>query len=128
MNRRLLVLPIAGLALIAAAPLVRPAEASEPAPDGEQIFRQRCQVCHTVTPGQAPNMGPNLAGVVGRRAGSTAFAYSPALKQAGLTWTRAELDAFLAAPTRKVPGTRMVVAVASKPQREAVINYLARQR
>lgn len=128
MYRSLFVLPVAAVALIAALPASQPVAASQPAPDGAQLFRQRCQVCHTVVAGQPASMGPNLSGVVGRKAGAAAFAYSPALKQSDLTWSRQNLDRFLAAPTRMVPGTRMVVAVADKAQRDAIVNYLARQR
>lgn len=102
------------------------AGASNPAPNGEQLFRQRCAACHAVAPGAPSPMGPNLAGVVGRKAGTAAFTgYSPALKGANITWTRAELDAFLAAPMRKVPGTRMVIAVTNPQQRAAIVQYLS---
>jgi cytochrome c len=105
---------------------VSTAGANTPAPNGEQLFRQRCAACHTVTPGAPSPMGPNLSGVVGRKAGTAAFTgYSPALKGANITWTRAELDAFLAAPMRKVPGTRMVIAVTNPQQRAAIVQYLS---
>lgn len=120
MHRSLFALPAALLAVAASVPAL-----SDPAPDGAALFRQRCQVCHIVTPGQASAIAPNLAGVVGRKAASTGFAYSPALKQSNLTWTRANLDRFLTAPTCMVPGTRMVVAVPDKAQRDAIVNYLA---
>jgi cytochrome c len=103
------------------------AGASNPAPNGEQLFRQRCAACHAVAPGAPSPMGPNLAGVVGRKAGTAAGfnGYSPALKGSNITWTRAELDAFLAAPMRKVPGTRMVIAVPNPQQRAAIIQYMS---
>jgi cytochrome c len=45
-------------------------------PTGQQVFEQRCTVCHSLQP--APGkMGPPLAGVVGRKAGTApGFAYS----------------------------------------------------
>ena len=102
------------------------AGANTPAANGEQLFRQRCAACHAVTPGAPSPMGPNLSGVVGRKAGTAAFTgYSPALKGANITWTRAELDAFLAAPMRKEPGTRMVIAVTNPQQRAAIVQYLS---
>ena len=70
-------------------------------------------------------LGPNLAGVVNRKAGMTAFNYSPALKASNLTWNRPTLDRYLAAPGRTVPGTRMVIALPDQAQRTAVINFLA---
>ena len=55
--------------------------------------------------------GPNLRGVIDRRAGTQpGFRFSPALIEAGargLVWTRATLDAYLADPERFLPGTEM---------------------
>ncbi|HEX7856839.1 MAG TPA: c-type cytochrome [Sphingobium sp.] len=93
--------------------------------DGATVFRQRCQACHTAVAGQPSRVGPNLAGVVGRKAASVpAFNYSAALKASGLTWTRGNLDRFLQAPARMVPGTRMAVALTDNAQRAAVLTYL----
>ena len=53
-------------------------------------------------------VGPVLNGIVGRKAGSyPGFAYSPANKNSGLTWTVAELQKYLANPQKLVPGTKM---------------------
>lgn len=95
------------------------------AQDGAALFKQRCTMCHTVTPGAKPGMGPNLAGVVGRPAAATEFLYSPALKSAKLKWDKATLDKFLAGPSKLVPGTRMVISVADAQQRAALIAYLS---
>lgn len=97
---------------------------------GEAQFNQRCKVCHVVTPGGAPGpLAPNLRGVVGRKAASTAFkTYSPALKASNQVWTAANLDKFLTAPGKLVPGTRMVIAVSDAAQRKAIIAYLAKQK
>lgn len=72
-------------------------------------------------------MGPNLFGVVGRKAGSApGFRYSRALQGVGLTWSRSELDAYLANPSRKVPGNAMPDTPVSAPaDRAAIISYLA---
>lgn len=103
---------------------LQPAAAAPPQPNGETLFRQRCQACHSASADKRSPLGPNLSGVVGRKAGSTDFRYSPALKASGLTWNRQTLDRFLAAPTKAVPGTRMVVAVPDGAQRSALIGYL----
>lgn len=95
--------------------------------DGQAIFRQRCQSCHTVERNRSVTVGPNLAGVVGRKAASTTFKYSPALRGANLVWTRANLDRYLQGPTKMVPGTRMAVALTDAVQRAALIAYLAKQ-
>lgn len=97
---------------------------------GATLFTQRCGACHANKAGAPNRMGPNLAGVVGRKAGSAqGYAlYSSALKAFGKTWTPQELDQFLAAPMKRVPGTKMPIAIPDKTQRDAVIAYLATLR
>jgi cytochrome c len=90
---------------------------------GEAIFQDRCSMCH-LEAGQG--QGPNLKGVVGRQAGeASGFAYTAALKGSGLTWTPANLDAFLQGPAKLVPGTAMPVTVPSVEERQDLIAYLA---
>ena len=94
------------------------------APTGQQVFEQRCAVCHSLQP--APGkMGPPLAGVAGRKAGiAPGFAYSAALKGSNITWTPEQLDAFIKAPGKAVPGTKMLLGAPDAAQRAAVIQYL----
>lgn len=83
-----------------------------------------CASCHSVTPGRHA-AGPSLAGVWGRKAGSMdGFMYSPALKNAGITWDAQSLDRWLQGPMQMVPGTRMVVGLPDPAGRKAVIEYL----
>jgi cytochrome c len=96
--------------------------------DGETLFRQRCQMCHSLDPAKPVAMGPTLRSVVGRRAATARFAYSEPLVKSRLVWTRANLARFLAAPTALVPGTKMPIAVPDAAQRAAIIGYLARRR
>lgn len=105
-----------------------PSVAAQPAPSGEAIFRQRCMACHRVAAGEPATAGPNLFGVVNRRAGTGTFRYSAAMKASELTWTSANLERFLASPTQTVPGTRMFVALPDPAQRRAVIDYLAQAK
>jgi cytochrome c len=99
--------------------------AAQGAPDGAAIFKQQCQMCHVSAKDAKPTLAPNLSGVAGRKAGTSAFAsYSPALKASGLVWNEANLDRFLTAPGKLVPGTRMVIAVPDAQRRAAVIAYL----
>jgi len=102
------------------------APAQDPAAQGEQLLRTRCGSCHTLQAGQN-RVGPSLAGVVGRKAGSVEGArYSRALRSSDITWDTHSLDEYLAAPGRRVPGTTMTVAVPNADQRSAIIAYLAR--
>ncbi|MBC2668535.1 c-type cytochrome [Novosphingobium piscinae] len=91
---------------------------------GKQVFVQ-CQACHSLQTGK--NMiGPSLAGVIGRTAGSiTGFSYSTANKNSGITWSEDKLFQYLEKPARVVPGTKMVFAGLPKAQDRAdVIAYL----
>lgn len=120
MRRTPRLLTLSLLFLAAAAPAM-----AQDAAAGAAFFKQRCQTCHTVTPGQAPGLAPNLFGVVGRKAASTGFNYSTALKASGLTWDTATLDKFLTSPMKLVPGTRMLIPVTDPKQRADLIAYLA---
>ncbi len=53
---------------------------------GAQLF-QTCSACHNVL---GSGIGPDLAGIYGRKAAMTAgFDYSEALRSSGITWTEA---------------------------------------
>ena len=96
--------------------------AAQDAAKGKQLF-QTCAACHSGQPG---SLGPNLKGVVGRRAGSVpGFRYSAAMAKSGLTWTPTTLKAFLQHPQATVPGNRMPFGGFSNPaDADAVIKYL----
>ena len=84
----------------------------------------QCRSCHSVEPGKN-GIGPTLAGIYGQKAGEVpGFAFSDALKESGITWDRATLDQWLAAPTTLVPGTRMVIGVPDPVRRKEIIDYL----
>lgn len=84
----------------------------------------RCAGCHSTQAGQN-KVGPSLAGVFGRTSGSApGYAYSPALKNAHLTWDAQTLDKFLQNPGGLVHGTKMFVSVPDPDTRQRVIAYL----
>src|SRR5580658_11079060 len=71
------------------------------------------------------DLGPKHRGVVGRHAGSVAdYAYSPALKNSGLTWDEANLDRWLSNPSALVPGTKMFFKIDDPQARADIIAYL----
>ncbi|MEY4555335.1 MAG: hypothetical protein RL093_454 [Pseudomonadota bacterium] len=80
---------------------------------GEAAFA-RCKSCHTIDAGGANGIGPNLYGIAGRATASHAgFAYSDAMtahRGTNPTWTLDELDLFITAPGRHIPGTKMSFA------------------
>lgn len=78
---------------------------------GERTFKQQCKACHTVEKGGASTIGPNLFGVVGRKAGTLAgYEFSDAMKASGITWDEASLGEYLKDPKAKVPGGKMPFA------------------
>jgi cytochrome c len=92
---------------------------------GALVFR-KCMACHKVGSDAKNGVGPVLNGVVGRLAGAFPdYSYSPANKNSGLTWDEATLTAYLRAPRKLVPGTKMTFAGLNKDHEIAdVIAYL----
>lgn len=116
------------LALLAGTSLAASTTAAYAAGDakaGAEVFK-RCAVCHTNQKGGGDGLGPNLFGVVGRKAATRpGFAYSAPLKKAGITWNDANLTKWVAGPARVVPGTKMTFAgISSKRQQADVVAYL----
>ncbi len=96
---------------------------------GRTLFRAQCALCHSAEAGDNGGaQGPNLEGILGRKAAQTGFGYSAALKASGLTWNEATLDRFLAAPTTVVPGSSMVIPVPTAADRENLIAYFSAAR
>lgn len=98
---------LTAVAMMLAMPL---AAQAQDATAGKKVFT-KCLACHKVGPGAANGVGPDLNGVVGRKAGTEAgYAYSDAMKNSGLTWDDATLTKYLHKPKEVVPGTLMSFA------------------
>jgi cytochrome c oxidase assembly protein subunit 11 len=112
-------------------PSLRPAGAQDLArfdnrpPDpvaGRELFATVCAECHAL---DRSKVGPPLAGVVGRAAGSVAgYPYSGALAHAGVVWTPATLDRWLENPQALVPGALMPYRLPDATRRGDIIAYL----
>jgi cytochrome c len=75
--------------------------------NGAFLFR-RCASCHAVGPYASAGFGPQLQGIIGRKAAATTdFKYSEAMKKSKLVWDEKTLAAFMRAPHDVVPGTSM---------------------
>jgi cytochrome c2 len=112
------------ISLVAVASMT-PALAEDDISAGQEIFQAQCSACHSNQPG-VNGIGPSLAGVAGRKAGSLpGFHYTPALQGSGLTWDAETFIQFLADPTKLVPGTAMTVMVPDETGRANLFAYLA---
>ena len=109
-------------ALIAAIPLATFAATSGDAAKGKTTYAQRCGTCHSI---EFNGAGPAHHGVYGRKAGTVAnFAYSPALKASGVTWTNETLEKWLSDPEKFIPGQKMWISVPDAVERQDIIAYL----
>jgi cytochrome c len=91
---------------------------------GKEVFK-KCAVCHATQAGQN-KVGPSLAGIVGRKAGTVPnYSYTPANKDSGLTWDEPTLDKYLENPKEVVKGTKMVFpGLKTEKERQDIIAYL----
>lgn len=95
--------------------------------DGEKLFKSQCAACHSAAVGAPNGQGPNLFGVVGRKAGiAPQQVYSDGFKKAltGKTWTPALLDKWLEDPQEVAPDSIMMYKQSDSEKREALIAYL----
>ena len=105
--------------------LIVAASADESVESGRQFFDRRCRTCHGGTgPADSP-IGPNLAGIVGKKAGTQASGiHSQAAIDSRVVWDRESLRRFLSVPRREIPGSIMPVRVADPAELERLLDYL----
>lgn len=115
-------------AAILASAISATAASAQDAESGQDLYRQ-CRACHQIGAGAKNLVGPQLNGIVGRKAGTVAgFNYSEANKKAGadgLVWTDDNLMKYLANPLQFMPGTKMAYAgMKDEGDRKDLIAYL----
>jgi cytochrome c len=117
---------VLSLALAAVSALaVSTSAMAQDAAAGEKVFI-KCKACHQIGEGAKNLVGPELNGVVGRKAGTVeGYSYSEANKGSGITWDEATLKEYLKNPKAKVPGTKMAFAgLQNEADIDNVIAYL----
>lgn len=122
--------PLAALAALVLAGAAPPAAAQDAAA-GQRVFNQ-CRACHTVDRGGRNGVGPNLHGVVERKAGAVeGFRYSGPMREkaeGGLAWTEDNLRAYLRNPKEVVPGGSMAYpGLRNEQQLNDLVAYLKQQ-
>lgn len=100
-----------------------PAAARTPAQTFDPRF-QSCAHCHQVGPDARKSSGPVLTGVLGRKAATTDYPYSQAMRDSEIVWDEATLRAFVKSPQRVVPGTRMAFGGLDDEKIDALIDFL----
>ena len=109
---------VAALAAIA----LFPAQAASD--EGEDLFNKKCRTCHKLEPGKH-TLGPSLAGIVGKKAGTTDFTRYKALKGSDVIWNEENLSAWIENPKEFIGAkTSMVVKIKDEDDRKAIIEYL----
>ena len=91
-----------------------------------EILANSCLACHTFGQGEKHGLGPNIFGFFGQPAARHMdFAYSEALQESGIIWTPEVLEAWLALPSRFLPGTIMPFAgFKSEIDRRDLVGFL----
>jgi cytochrome c len=115
----------------AAMSLSAPALAAD-AEKGKAAFAQKCALCHQVGETAQNAVGPQLNGIVGRKAASVADfpGYSAKMKELGtegFTWTEENIDKWIADPKAMIADSPMALAFQGIPdaaERADIIAYL----
>jgi cytochrome c len=98
---------------------------------GKSAFVRQCAICHTPEEGGPNRFGPNLFGILHRKAGTVAgFSYSRAFKAAASwDWNEDLIAGWIGAPGQMVPGTAMgVFQGVAQSDRDDIVAYLATQQ
>lgn len=97
---------------------------------GKEVF-EKCAMCHEVGSGAKTRVGPELNGIVGRKAASIADypMYSDGMKTLralGVVWTEENIDRWIANPKAMLPNSSMSLfpGLPEASDRANVIAYL----
>jgi cytochrome c len=109
------------LVTVASAPAL-----AQDAAAGEKDFAV-CRACHQIGPNAKNAVGPELNGLIGRKAGTApGYNCSAANKNSGITWDAETLTPYLENPQGVVKGTKMIFAGIKDPQKvKDVIAFLS---
>jgi|ERR1700677_4045344 cytochrome c len=104
------------------------ARADGNAAKGKLAFDRQCAICHTVDRDGPSRYGPNLFGILGRKAGTVpGYTYSNAFKtRATWDWTEDGIGGWMMFPSTMVPGTAMgVFQGIAERDRDDLLAYIA---
>lgn len=86
----------------------------------------RCRACHLFDDTGRHRVGPNLAGVFGRTAGTVEDfpRYTDPMKASGIVWDDDTLNTWLSGPGEMVVGTTMKMVITDETMRANIIAFL----
>ncbi len=92
---------------------------------GEKVFN-KCRACHQIGESAKNGVGPQLNGLIGRKAGTVeGYNYTEANKNSGLTWDEATFRDYIKDPKGKIPGTKMAyVGLKQESEIDSIVAYL----
>ena len=72
-------------------------------------------------------LGPSLHDIIGRKAGSESYSYSPAMTASDIVWDAETLDRFIEDPGAVVPGNNMKPygGISDPEIRASIVDYLS---
>jgi cytochrome c len=99
---------------------------------GQRVFNT-CRACHTINEGGRAGVGPNLWGIVGRRAATfEGFRYSANMRtlgEGGLVWDEANLRRYITNPKDVAPqGSMSYPGLRNEQQLNDLIAFLVAQK
>lgn len=113
--------------------LIGAADAAGDAAKGEADFKAKCSICHQIGANAQNAVGPELNGIVGRKAASAPgyATYSAGMKKLGdegFVWTEEHIDKWITNPKAMIPDSMMALAFPGVPdanERADIIAYLS---
>lgn len=131
LHRRVQMVAIISVAVSAASFCIPAVGTASDTAKGESVFIRQCALCHTIAKGGPNRFGPNLFGIVDRKAGTApGYEYSSAfVAMANWTWSPDGIASFIAAPGKTIPGNRMSIfqGIAERDEQD-LLAYLATQK
>ena len=112
------------LALGIAAAIAVSSGSAMAASKGAKLFKKKCGTCHSMKEGEH-KVGPSLAGIMGRTAGTTDFKKYKALKGSDIVWDEDNLDKWITNPKKFIgKPTAMTVKVKKAKERDKIIDFI----